>query len=300
MFGDRVVIHIGYHRTGSTLLQDHVFPAMALNLVRKPRAGYILHGADFDPQRFRSDIAQGLAIDPARPTMITHEILSGAPEGGPRERRLRTATRLAEAFPDAKILVVIRRQFDFVLSIYAYRVLIRGTERRSLDQYLADHEVELLSSLEYDDLIGTYIDQFGAERIRVIPFEQLGESPEAFVGNIAGFVGVPTPDLQLRRINESTRSERIIEINRLLNAPIDLTLGILRRRGAQRLYTRVARPYFELKDRVLNPWLRKRAGTRALELPLEWTQRVTPRLAASNRRLEALTGLDLARYGYLR
>src|SRR5678815_570431 len=114
--GDRLreVIHIGYHRTGSTFLQELVFPVLAVNQAIKPDL-YHLFDDEFDPRALADRIAASCPpLDALRPTVISHEMLSGSPEGGSVERRFRTARRLHQTYPGAKILVVVRNQIDYV------------------------------------------------------------------------------------------------------------------------------------------------------------------------------------------
>ena len=70
--------------------------------------------------------------------MATQEWLSGSAEGNPIWPWKRAAKKLKEAFPEAHVLIVLREQLDYILSIYAFRVLIRGLEHRDLNQYLND------------------------------------------------------------------------------------------------------------------------------------------------------------------
>jgi hypothetical protein len=295
-------IHIGYHRTGSTFLQERVFPLLPVNRLIKPELDGLFGSARFDPSELRADLRRQAELDPDRPTVISSELLSGTPEGGPAERRLQTADRLHAAFGSAKILVVIRRQVDYVLSIYAYRVLLRGLDSRSLDRYLADHAPSLLPALQYDTLVQRYIDLFGRDRVLVLPFELLAAESAGFIDAIARFIGVDPPAIPNRRVNESTRNAMVVAINRVLNLPLDRSLGALKRNHtiAHETYLEIARPYFAAKERVINPLLRRLLGSRGgtLRMSTAWADRVAAAVADSNRRLIELTGLDLARHGY--
>jgi len=297
------VIHIGYHRTGSTFLQTQVFPNLSATSVLQPDLDELVHSDTFDAGAWRARFAEVHKLDDERTTIISHELISGTPEGGPPSRRARTALRLREAFPDARIIVVVRRQQDYVLSVYGYRVLIRGLDRRSLAAYLAEHRDTLEPSLQYDLLVERYVELFGRDRVLVLAFEQLGKDMPGFVQRIVAYSGCPSDHSFSRdRVNESTKSAAIIAINRALNSPLDVTLGALRRGGmiSHDNYLTLARPYFAFKERALNPLLRRAVGMRGAKvaLPAAWLERMRPVLAASNRRLATMASLDLASYGY--
>ncbi|HTR55130.1 MAG TPA: sulfotransferase [Kofleriaceae bacterium] len=297
-------IHVGYHRTASTFLQQQVFTAMPLNCIVQPDLDELVMFEDFDRAAWLDRFERRHPIDPTRETIISHEMLSGTPEGEEPHRRARNAERLRALFPDARIIVVVRRQPDYVLSVYGYRVLIRGLETRSLETFLAEHHDAFTESLQYDVLVQHYVELFGSSRVLVLPFEQLAKDSDALIARLLEFMSLSHPVHYSRdRVNESTRDRRIIALNRLVNLPFDLTLGELRRRGriAHASYLRWARPYFAFKERMLNPMLRRIADSRRarLELPASWLERMTPLFAASNRRLATLSGIDLASYGYI-
>lgn len=297
-----VYLHIGYHRTGTTFLQSCVFPALAdhANLAIKPDIGDVLGDDEFDPTRFARDLGRPGDHDK---TILSHEVLSGLPEGGRPEVRFRTAERLHAAFPNGKVIVVVRNQFDYLLSVYAYRVLLRGMESRSLPAYLADRYDMLSESLQYDRLIRRYVELFGKDRVLCLLYEEMAADRRSFVSRMLEFMGLPEVEFDDRRVNESTRSRWVVDINRALNLPLDRTLGALRRGKAisHQRYLDLARPYFRLKDKAVNPALRRLAARdrSRLELGEEWRARLTPVLRESNRRLASLIGADLTTYRYV-
>ena len=109
------VVHIGFHKTGTTTLQQRVFPELeGCAVLRGGRSG--------EPMRFR-DLIRELAAsgDPdyrgdelrslieasrgdADVLIVTHEDISASPDAG------RTADRLLDLVPDARILVCVREQ----------------------------------------------------------------------------------------------------------------------------------------------------------------------------------------------
>jgi hypothetical protein len=200
----RVVFHIGYHRTASTFLQERVLPAMAVDAVIKPDVRALITEDAFAPEPVR---AAWLPVrrDPTRPLVISAEQLSGRPAGGPPAQRLRTADRLHALWPDAHVLLVIRNQLDLLLSIYSYRVLLRGLESRDLVTWIDANADELRGGLCYDALVAHYQARFGADHVHVVPFELLRRSEAAFLADVAAAIGAPPPTGLPQRVG-STRA----------------------------------------------------------------------------------------------
>jgi hypothetical protein len=119
-----LLIHIGYPKTGSTWLQRSVF--------RNPKRGFFLssrhkvrkfliapHAFDFEVQsccqQFLPDLQQ--AEEKGLTPVLSQELLAGNAHTGGYDSGT-NANRLAQVFPEAKILVVIREQKRMIISTY--------------------------------------------------------------------------------------------------------------------------------------------------------------------------------------
>src|SRR5690606_29127740 len=70
-----------------------------------------------------------------RRLLISHERLSGHSHGYGVVDAHRVLANLKAVFPDARIIAVVRNQLDFLLSLYCFRVAVRGEEHRSFQDF---------------------------------------------------------------------------------------------------------------------------------------------------------------------
>lgn len=161
---NRVIIHTGLHKCASSYLQEVVFPGLEahfLKLDRDPDGGgtmldAIRYGDTFDAALYRYKVIRltGWQADGDVPLIISHEGLSGPPDGSGQWSALGVAQRLRESFSEARLLVMVRNQADYMLSLYAYRVCVNGLETRNVHRYLNDHlNRQLATKLRYDELV---------------------------------------------------------------------------------------------------------------------------------------------------
>lgn len=198
------VVHIGYHRSGSTFLQRSVFdphPAIR-NVPRRTVQHHFLRpgGMDFDQHRCRAWLTEEVrhATDHDQQLVLSDEELSGNIHtgGGGGYVTKEVAHRLRGAAPEATILIIIRNQLDMIESIYRQYVKRGGTLR--LRGYLVDrgenHRLPgfRFRHLEYHRLIQLYVSLFGDQHVRVLPYERLQAEPAGFLGDLAESLDLPT------------------------------------------------------------------------------------------------------------
>jgi hypothetical protein len=119
----RIVLHIGLHKTGTTFLQKKIFPNLSgWVLLTRPytqqnKAFNCLQFADdtlYDPEAILAEIDR----IPGSQIIISDESLSGKPSNFHYINRSMIYRRFAEAFPEAKVILVIRGQRDMLVSSY--------------------------------------------------------------------------------------------------------------------------------------------------------------------------------------
>jgi len=302
----RILLHIGYHKTGSTFLQRDYFPlaesgfclpwprSEANRVLVQPKA------LAFDPDSAVVHFAKGLAeADPSKVPVLSNERFSGNPHSGGYDS-LMIAERLARVFPGARILMVIREQRSMIRSVYGQYVREGGVE--SLDGYLhPPRQGELRIPLFdpdfflYDRLVACYQRLFGGDRVLVLPFEWLRRDRAAFVAALARFAGTEAPSVPRTEPRNVGLSAPLLAVKRRINRllvrdtlnPAPLSPWPAPNGRIEQILDRV--------ERLVPGWLRD-----GLELRLtERVQRaVGDRYRESNRTTEALTGLDLAALGY--
>jgi hypothetical protein len=303
------LIHVGYHKTGTTWLQRRIFSDESLGYTQiRPRtlideAFVVGNPWRFDPKEATSHFEKFAAEAEEKGTtlVVSHERLSGLPlMNGVDARPI--ADRIAATYPQGKVLIVIREQREMMLSIYKQNILRFGKdpfehmwrERTIRERRRPGPSLEVY---EYHDLIGYYMELFGPERVLVLPFEQLKTDAVGFVGEIQKFLGLPLPtEVPTDRDNVALPAAAI-SLVRYVNVFFRM-LGI---------GTVFAGPIADKRSRRVRLAILKGAGP---VLPRSWSRRIekrwretalelaTGRFAESNRITSELTGLDLSRYGY--
>lgn len=298
-----VVFHIGYHKTASTWLRRSVFPNMAGVAYQSRNTGilaawvrHLLEACDeeFLAAGMRETLRECERRAGGSTVVISNEELSGTLLGGGR-LGLRNAARLHEVAPDARVLVVIRRQQDMARSIYAQYVNVGGFH--SLEAFLEGEGRFVSEDFAYDTLVSRYCTLFGASRVTVLPYELLNDGSEQFlrlVAEVCGVAGMAVvasggstnvslsryPMLVLRAWNRAFRRSAF--------NPDPLVFPMPAAAWPRHALQRHVEPH-------LPEVLRRRRSTERERAVLG---SFAQRFEASNARTAALTGWDLKAYGY--
>jgi hypothetical protein len=295
------VIHIGYHKTASTWLQTCVFPYLADVHYGDPLLGaFVTNLATADDHAFfaagfRSVVRQ-IEGRSGRPLLLSNEGISGSLWEGP-DTGLRNAARLHRVMPAGRILVVVRRQDDMVRSIHAQYVNEGGT--RPLREFVDGHQIEgsrfSLCHLEYDRLVGRYVELFGRDRVWVMPYEHLRMRRDRFLQALCELLGTElTADISRARLNRSLSRpslwalrawNRLFRASRFNPAPCFGPLPGVRR----------ARNF--MQGRV-DPIVRRLLAERACAADASMLAEIAAGFSASNERLQRFCTESLAAWGY--
>lgn len=192
-----ITFHVGLHKTGTTYLQKEILPQFRgcyVGLGGRGRVADMLrHLAGADDGEYRSESVDGLLAeleDEHGTVLLSRESLSGMLWDEPVATGIRTARRIAELRPGARIVFGIRRQDAMLRSIYAQYVRQGGIETpESFVNGSGGGYTFETGYLEYERLADLYLDAFGADRVLVVPQEQLARDPEASARRIAAFAG---------------------------------------------------------------------------------------------------------------
>ncbi len=297
MNGNNIVIHIGFHKSASTYLQQCVFPTLPVNYVyfsgnHREMLDMIESETCPDPAVIHDWLRQEIGRGNRKlfnTTVISHEELSGHPHGRESINRFTTAKNLRHVFPRAKILIVIRNQLDYLTSIYTFRVAVKGHEHRSLEQFISQ-EKGLINHLKYDTVVDYYTKLFGRQRVRVLFLENLKAGRDDFINNICRFLEVPSvkPAAAAGPINESTKYAIVLGFWRCIN--------YLSRLLVPKRYQHL---YYSAKKRlttILNKIFRH---TKEIDIKrLRSYSYLSAIYGPSNARLEQLLNADLSRLNY--
>jgi hypothetical protein len=114
------------------------------------------------------------------------------------------ASRVHRVHPDAKVLIVIREQADWLQSVYKFVISQLPRNRRSFAEYCSTPSaIALLHAGHFDRTIGAYIDLFGSDRVGVLRFEDIVSAPKRFAAKLCSFIGVSERPLPEQRENET-------------------------------------------------------------------------------------------------
>lgn len=221
----KTLIHIGYPKAASTWLQRSVFPAvnnftfLPENVVSEKlfKPGAFVFNADKVRQFFQNEYDENILISDER-------FLGSFNLGwnnGTYAKEL--SYRLHAVFPEAEIILFIRRQPDIIASAYAQYVKDGGTI--SLGKYLYPPENFTFQNilkfsfehLEYDRIIKHY-DALFKGKVRLFLFEEIHSDLKGFLQRFKTELEL---DLDEDRVNPRPNNVRssgiILFLNRFTN-----------------------------------------------------------------------------------
>lgn len=197
----RPLLHVGFHKTGTTWLQKGLFRDAAAGFA-KPwdsteirREFVLVDPFGFEPTEARGRLAPGFARAAGRIPVLSDERLSGSPHGGGYDAAS-VARRLAEVFPDGRVLIVVREQRDAILA--CYRQYVRDGGVATLRRYLeprnpAEVPQFRFGHFRYSGAVRAYNELFGPESVLVMAFENLRKDPGKFLERVSSFAGGSRP-----------------------------------------------------------------------------------------------------------
>lgn len=200
-----LLIHIGYHKTGTTFLQRDVFTRedFGFALGQGPERLAATHEfvnrepVSFDPavayERFQPLLTY--AAREAKTAVISDERLSSIPEAG-RYYLPMMIDQLLETFGAFKLLVTIREQQAMTLALY--RQAVRSGSVYPLSAFLGTGDEPpgwsapfKPSFFDYHAVYRYCVKRMGStDRVCMLPYELLQHQPRDFLARIFTFCGV--------------------------------------------------------------------------------------------------------------
>lgn len=301
-----VLLHVGYIKTATTFLQNQLFsgPAEGLELgggdqTRSLMVQHFLLSDDytFDPIGTRAALEQISQPVRARGNIPvwSEEMLLGNPPTR-TYNGWRTAQKLHQTFPQAKVLITIRRQQTIAFSMYREYILGGGT--LPLRSFIGTGQepdgfspILVPDFLQYDRAVAHFHTLFGAGNVCVLPQELLFSDPHQYFERLAEFTDCPIELDRPRPPQHVSESAAMLGIRRHANrlivndplTPMPSTLKRVVNSGLRRL------------ARVIPDRASERTKSQLKAVIAEHYETV---FDASNARLEHMTGLDLAALGY--
>lgn len=308
------VVHVGMNKTGSTWLQQNLLPRVTSHKTVGRVPGGDRSILDVVEQMLVAErFERGLLRAKAEQIAGRHDRIFLSDEGLSSTLRFETddlfrrnTERLAGEFPDARVLLVVRRQPDLILSSYAHYV--RGGGTAAIDRFLSGEPVPGYrrpirfrpGSFDLYGVASTFVTAFGNDHVVVVPYEWLRTDIAAFLARtVTGLCleaeGLDELTTEAARQVHSSLSASARAVQRRVNQAAALVARS--DVGSKRWYGRL-RNGVGTVDRMLRP-----GRIDALERRVSRPTRAAARAAGecygdSNKRLAEMTGLPLADLGY--
>lgn len=310
-----MILHIGLHKTATTSLQVDTFPKLRgvcyLGPGEPEVKRYVNEVISVEPMyRDHTDAAaanlrQRLSLSEVN--LISSEALSGPAWVGVSQRgidhRQSVITNLQRDFPNAYILLILRRQDQYARSIYRQYVKTGGTAsmRKFFGLQTGSNDPAdnppLFSRhrFEYSPFVRELQRSFPG-RVKVIPFELMQQDTTQFLKRVCQAIGTEAPSSPPSRLNRTRLGSTGLHVSRMLNRlfrsqlnPGGFLPGIPVRLRGRWLWIN---PVQLLQDY----WPFGQAHQSAEERDL--CTLILRRSAQDNRKLAAIINEDLHQFGY--
>jgi hypothetical protein len=302
------LIHIGYHKSGTTWLQEEVFCKSHLGFCTP--WGHQSHLAidhfvivnpfRFDAAESRRQFIPGLESAAALQLVpvITHEDLCGYPVYG-RYYGKEVAERLHATFPNARILIGIREQRSSLVS--HYRQFLGQGESATIENFIGGAAqvpgfapICRLDHFEYDMLVNHYRRLFGPDKVLVLPLELLRENMREYVDAIRGFVGIDGSLLPSARLWNVGWGGVTLKVLRYLNS---YNIGLADwSRPRQSLTYQMVNKLCRFIDAVVPEGLHKKVQQQMWDYV---SGRCGEYFVESNRKLNEMIGININKFDYM-
>jgi hypothetical protein len=303
------IIHVGFTNTGTTSLQLNFFSRRSdIFYAGEP---YNERGGIFSHLRYTEDFKydeahirrlcneQIFAKSEGRPIIISDETFCDSPQIYfapylvPRDL---IAFRLFRLFQPAKIIFTIRRQEDYISSMYLNlkrnSAFLARMPLPPLSRWyrgmLSQIRCNYLQNINFHDCIALYEQIFGRENILVLPLERLiVDGPVPYLQKLCGFIGI---DLSDHDIDRFTRPHNV-RMSQIRNIAAELL-------SDDRFFTFYSNLEESFGQERVQEFLD--AGERAVaSLEDDDLADLKERVGLGNRLLTEEYGLELERFGYV-
>jgi hypothetical protein len=312
---NRILLHIGFHKTATTWFQSELFSRSEFEF-RLLSARNLVHQALCIPHPFACGGGNGVerivaeaheATAHGEYFVVSHERLSGYPASGGFDSRM-LADRLKFHFPNARVFCLFREQKAMILSAWRQQIVDGGG--LSLRHFINPPEpgirrVPLFDPVmyQYACLLEYYRELFGADNVLFRPYELFCAQPKLILTDIADLLGSE----KLRRSAEElgtnmkapnpSLSMPVLHLQRFLNALFartQLSQGCLIDIGARPIRAvirKIDRAFGRNVLRPIDSYSRRNALRKISERFGGWFDE-------DNARLSRLIDMRLSEFGY--
>jgi hypothetical protein len=234
--------------------------------------------------------------------LLSNESLSGPPYAGVAEggldHRSPVLENLRAVFPDARVVLVLRRQDSLARSLYRQYLKVGGTEKVQRFFGIPTAQLRPLISLDrfcFSPFVRGVFESFGS-RVLVLTFEQFLRDQRLFLERLCNFIGVQRPNMELSRENATRMGPAGMEVTRLMNR---VFRGTLNRAIVPRLPVRSRGQWKRLSIvELLHDYWPGRPGSRQDSAFSRVTSEIWEMHREDNRRLDEEFRLGLKEFDY--
>ena len=207
MENKKIILHVGFHKSGSTFVQNYFEKHPDIFFSREVLKDFISDYHAEIPQVeslveqdfiFLSDMR--LTVNSWGQSEFERVNSNGLSLNDIRKVQKEIALKLKERFPQAEVLITTRDKEQLLDSLYSQYLLNGG--RKSVLKFKADSKnIEIL--FDYGYIIVLYREIFGAKQVHQFSFNKLKENSSKYVEEICSINDFPFKNDNFKIVNES-------------------------------------------------------------------------------------------------
>ena len=301
---NKILIHVGYPKAASSYIKRKYLSKFSEFVIipRNQHLNEILkNNADIDKIRQILPTHAGNEKEDS-PLIISNEMLAGK-TFWTIDGATDAAKNLNKAFPDAKILILLREQRSYIESAYKYSIN-NGAYLPEIDKFYSLNKEHILKKLQYNDFIKLYVNLFGEDNVCVLPYEMLKKNENEFRHKLTDFTGFEYLAEGVTSIkNRSPENWGIINFTRRINLFLNL---IARLEFKLKINNQVKHNHIRDKKIDLKYYKKIRLilskvfyNENEYVLPDYMDKQSIKLFSDGNRKAEKYLGFSLSEYGYL-
>jgi len=203
----KVLIHIGYIKSGSTYLQRWFEKHPAMYYKFKALGGfYNTHDlswyAEWTTPMHECFVISSEHLSVWKSDSDIVGLRKGLKKYDIKAYQQKLSETLYSVYPTAKILIVTRGYTSLFQSFYSQYLAIGGTQ--TFEELIKTMWSDFPELFDYTRVVGLYREKFGTDNVIVLPYELLRTDPHAFTGIIEQRMGIKnTFQFTAEKINAS-------------------------------------------------------------------------------------------------
>ncbi|WP_174613039.1 sulfotransferase domain-containing protein [Virgibacillus ihumii] len=219
----KIFLHLGYHKTATTFLQQYIFPGMQkVNYIKqkdiKPDLRVLRLRRKISDEHIAKIRRHFLSFDNGQPLLISYEGLSGSPFAAKKTKKQRGILRdLRRVFPpekfDVRIIIGIREQADLFSSLYVQYIHQGGV--LTAENYLKYCENNgSIQNFEFNRYLSLIEKTFGNDSLYIMMYEHFKQDANKEMLKLLNFMGedkIPAYN-QSTGVRKSNKSYGLLQV----------------------------------------------------------------------------------------